>query len=233
MIYDVPTCDPWIIISGQTDYMVWAVSGEENVYDIIDNNCKKIANLYFNKIFIRIVISSNRSFAKIHKLKRTGDICRVKNGKPYWWISSPCTKFVWFHMKECGEKIISTSLNSSIQLRKKKKSKKARKKVRINSIFQPTDISSISNDLSLLTLQEKSKCEPYLSSQLYSYSSIISEIDSNDKSHFNSRIILRPKFIPFLSLECISPLSYNSNSQMNNMRDSYNCKKQVYMKKKF
>lgn len=104
MIYDLSACDPWQITLNQSEYIIWAVSADKNLYDPIDNTCKKTASRYLKKIFLRLVIDQYPVFASNHKINRVGDLCRVKRGKPYWWMSSPGPSFIRQHMSECAEK---------------------------------------------------------------------------------------------------------------------------------
>lgn len=84
MIFNVPPYCPVGVIRGETEYMGWVASYNQNNIHETDRICSRLANRHPRKTFLRIRPSFNSNFAIQHRCMTEGDFFRVFGNKLFY-----------------------------------------------------------------------------------------------------------------------------------------------------
>lgn len=89
MLFKTPPLDPWCVVSGQSDYMVWTVDEKHHKTDYTDRKCISISKVFAAKNFLRIDENFALKFREAHSMFTSQTVVRVKNCQVVWIEEKP------------------------------------------------------------------------------------------------------------------------------------------------
>lgn len=89
MIFWSPPVDPWAVISGETEFIVWTVSENTKKENSFDRRCISVAQNFENKTFIRLRLGFCKTFQESHHLKKAKTSIRCNRNEIFWKCHNP------------------------------------------------------------------------------------------------------------------------------------------------